>query len=163
MSFYEIVNNPDNFSVNNPEQILTQNLRYLRAGLGQKQQYPSPFSGPITATTLTLTAAILLAGFIQQNPGGACTDTTDTAANLVAYLKQYIQAIASKDFGIQTGFYVDFAIQNQSGANVITLSAGAGVTLGGAITVPVSDMSWCRLTVLNPTVGSESVRIDLLG
>jgi hypothetical protein len=75
----------------------------------------------------------------------------------------HVQAIASKDFGIQPGFYVDFAIQNQSGANVITLAAVAGTILGGAITVPVSDMSWCRLTVLNPTVGSESVRIDLLG
>lgn len=79
-----------------------------------------------TADDLTLTAAQLLGGFIDRDPnGGARTDTTPTAALLIAAI---IQA------GVGNSF--EFTIKNSAdGAETITIGAGTGVTLTGTMTI----------------------------
>lgn len=62
------------------------------------------------------------------------TDTTDTAVNI-------LNAVA----GLDVGEAIVFAISNQS-AQILTIGAGAGVTLVGKGTVPASGFSWFLLT-----------------
>lgn len=62
------------------------------------------------------------------------TDTTDTAANILAALD-----------GLGIGESVVFTISNQA-AQILTLAAGTGVTLAGKGTVPASAFSWFLVT-----------------
>jgi hypothetical protein len=79
-----------------------------------------------TNTDLTYTAAQLAVGIITRDPnGGARTDTTDTAANLITglalsanYQERYCTIVNTAD-----------------AAETITLAGGVGVTLKGTITI----------------------------
>ncbi len=79
-----------------------------------------------TAGNLTLTAAQLLGGLILRDPaGGARTDTTPTAALLIAAITQ-----------AKTGNSFEFTIRNTAGAaETITVAAGSDVTLSGTMTI----------------------------
>ena len=77
----------------------------------------------------TLTAAALLGGQIARTgPTGAFTDTTDTAANIVA-------GIGSPDGEYPSGY--SFVARIKNGTQYTqTLAAGGGVTLPTALTIP---------------------------
>lgn len=79
-----------------------------------------------TADVHTYTAAELLGGLILRDPnGGARSDPTDTAANIIAAM---VQA------GVGDSF--EFTIRNAAdAAETITVTAGTGVTLSGTMTI----------------------------
>jgi hypothetical protein len=79
-----------------------------------------------TAGAHTYTAAELLGGLILRDcAGGARSDPTDTAANIIAAM---VQA------GVGDSF--EFTIRNTSdAAETITVTAGTGVTLSGTMTI----------------------------
>jgi hypothetical protein len=82
--------------------------------------YPLLTVTTVTAgTTATLTAAQLLGGLILHDPTGAGTDTTDTAANIIA---------AMQGAAVGQGFYFDL-VNIADGNETITVAAGTGVTL----------------------------------
>lgn len=100
------------------------------------------------STTATLTAAQLLAGFINSAPGGAITLTLPTAANLVAGCK-----------GCKVGDSFETAIENTSGgANSITLAAG-GATLRGGTTVAQSKSAVLKVLITNVTAAAEAYTV----
>lgn len=87
-----------------------------------------------TAGAGTLTAATLMGGFIvRTGPTAAFTDTTDTAANILAALVPNVNAIA--EYG-QTFlvFYVNLS------SFTATIAAGTNVTLAGTLTVPAGGV-----------------------
>jgi hypothetical protein len=79
-----------------------------------------------TADNHTYTAAELLGGLIIRDPnGGPRFDPTDTAANIIAAIKQA---------GVGNAF--EFTIKNAAdAAETITVTAGTGVTLTGTMTI----------------------------
>lgn len=99
----------------------------------------------------TLTAAALVGGQINRSgPTSAFTDTTDTAANVIAALPGFA-------VGIQ--FYVVF-----KNATIYpqTIAAGAGVTLPGTVLVPgLSESNY--FVTLGGTSGSPTVSFTHVG
>ena len=79
-----------------------------------------------TADNHTYTAAELLGGLILRDPaGGARSDPTDTAANIIAAITQA---------GVGNSF--EFTIKNTAdAAETITVTAGTEVTLSGTMTI----------------------------
>lgn len=79
-----------------------------------------------TAGVATYTAAQLLGGLILRDPAGAArSDVTPTAALIIAAITQA---------GVGNSF--EFTIRNTAdGAETITVTAGAGVTLSGTMTI----------------------------
>jgi hypothetical protein len=75
-----------------------------------------------TVGAMAIPAASLINGLWLRTAGGAQTDTTDTAANIIAALPNP-----------QVGMTFDFTVWNASGG-VNTLGLGAGVTLAAGIT-----------------------------
>lgn len=90
---------------------------------------------PTTLATVgagTYLAAAILSGMILRDPsGGNRTDTTDTAANIIAAI-----AALSVDYG-EFEFYV---INTADAAETITLAGGVGVTLQGIDTIAQNSM-----------------------
>ena len=79
-----------------------------------------------TNTDLTYTAAQLAVGIITRDPnGGARTDTTDIAANLITGL------------GLSANYQERYCtiVNTADAAETITLAGGTGVTLKGTITI----------------------------
>jgi hypothetical protein len=87
-----------------------------------------------TAGAATYTVANIGSGIIQRDPNGASrTDTLPTAALLIAGL-QNLYALT------YTGDSLQFRIDNTAdAAETITLAAGAGMTLQGALTIGQSQ------------------------
>lgn len=110
-----------------------------------------------TAGNVTYTAAQLLGGRITRDPNGAGrTDTTDTAANIVA-------AIASA----AVGDTFDTIVENTAdAAEAITLAAGTGVTLerldGTGATIAQNGSAILRTVLTNVTASSEAVSIYVI-
>jgi len=75
------------------------------------------------AAGVTLTAAQIYGGVISRSAAASVTDTTDTAANIIAAIP-----------GAVVGTVIDLTIQN-SNSGVLTIGAGAGVTLSGTTQV----------------------------
>lgn len=96
-----------------------------------------PVAAAVTATAgTTLTAAQIAGGLIARSgPTAAFTDTTDTAANIIA---------AINSMGAGEGF--DLSIQNTT-ADALTLAAGTGVTLAGTTTVSATSTRRYRVTM----------------
>ncbi len=100
------------------------------------------------STTATLTAAQILAGFINSAPAGAITLTLPTAANMVAGMK-----------GAKVGDSFEVVIENTSGgANSITLAAG-GATLRGGTTVAQNKSAILKGVLTNVTASSEAYTV----
>ena len=116
-----------------------------------------PTTAPAThadAAAVTYTAAELLGGLILRDCNGAGrSDVTPTAAQLVAAVQ-----------GARPGLSFEFSLlNNSSGATTCTVTAGAGVTLSGTMTIAQNNIKrfLCRIT--NATAGSEAVTIYSLG
>lgn len=103
-----------------------------------------------TAGAHTYTAAELLGGMILRDPaGGARSDPTDTAVNIIAAIAQG---------GVGNTF--EFTIRNAADASeTITVTAGVGVTLSGTMTIAQnnSKLFLCVVT------GGTTVTIYSLG
>ena len=107
-----------------------------------------------TAGAKTYTAAELIGGLILRDPNGAArSDVTPSAAALVA---GFAGGIVGSSF--------EFTIRNTAdAAETLTLTAGAGVTLSGTMTIAQNNSKkfLCRLD--NVTPGSEAVTIYSIG
>lgn len=85
-----------------------------------------------TAGAGTLLAAAILSGMILRDPAGNNrTDTTDTAANLIAA----IPALA-----VDYGEFEFFIVNTADAAETITLAGGVGVTLQDIATIAQNSM-----------------------
>ena len=109
---------------------------------------------PATITTAgagTYSAAHLLTGLILRDPnGGARTDTTGTAAEIVAAVTG---AAVNDTFNL-------LVVNTADAAEVITLNGGANVTLVPAtITIAQNEVFTGRVRLTNVTGSSESVVI----
>jgi len=107
-----------------------------------------------TAGARTYTAAELVGGLILRDPAGAGrSDVTPTAAQIVGALTG---AIATSSF--------EFIIRNTAdAAETITLTAGAGVTLSGTMTIAQNNSKRFLAVVTNAGSGTEAVTIYSLG
>jgi hypothetical protein len=125
--------------------------RYL-ASLDQTVRSDSAFPTPeVTlnnAVGQTLTTAQLLAGILlRTGPAGAFSDTTPTAALIVG-------AIPQADINSNRMILV-----RNGGGGLMTLVAGAGVTLQGTTTIASGNARFYLVTVAAKTAGLEAVNI----
>jgi hypothetical protein len=107
-----------------------------------------------TAGARTYTAAELLGGLILRDPaGGNRSDVTPTAAQIVAGFG-----------GCQVGSSFEFTIRNTAdAAETITITAGAGVTLSGTMTIAQNNSKRFLAVMDNITGSAEAVTIYSLG
>jgi len=107
-----------------------------------------------TAGAATLSAAQMVGGMITRDPNGDNrTDTTDTAANIVA-------AIADAIVG--TSF--EFTIKNTAdAAETITVAGGTNVTTSGTMTIAQNYTKRFMVVLTNVTGASEAATIYSLG
>lgn len=100
----------------------------------------------------TLSAAELLGGVIDDDPEGAATWTTDTAANIVAAIPN-----------ARVGLTFDVVLHNDATAasgEVVTLAGGTGVTIAGTaltLTEGTNETGLLRLRLTNVTSTTEAV------
>jgi hypothetical protein len=102
--------------------------------------------------TATLTIAELLTKVIDGTPTAPATYTLPTAALLVAGIPN-----------CKVGDSFAFLVNNKSGANAITVAAGAGGTADGTLTVAVNVVREFRVIVTNVTGSSEAYFVYGLG
>ncbi|MDX9788896.1 MAG: hypothetical protein RBT11_19120 [Desulfobacterales bacterium] len=107
-----------------------------------------------TAGVATYTAANLVGGLILRDPAGAGReDVTPTAAQIVAAVAG---AIVTSSF--------EFTIRNTAdGDETITVTAGAGITLSGTMTIAQNNSKRFLAVVTNATAEAEAVTIYSLG
>lgn len=107
-----------------------------------------------TADANTWTAAELIGGMMLRDPaGGARTDVTPTAAEIVAALPNCV---------VGSSFY--FVIRNTAdAAETITLSGGTNVTISGTATIAQNNSKLFLAVVTNATSGSEAVTVYSIG
>ena len=129
----------------------------LLVGTGASVEPVAPVAQIVTAGAATYVAENLLRGILIRDPSGASrSDVTPSAAQLVA-------AAGSKYGGVKVGMIIPVLIVNcADAAEVITVTVGAGVTLGAtpgtcAIGQNASRMVLFRFT--NVTPASEAVVI----
>lgn len=112
----------------------------------------------ITVTTLadaatTLTPAQVLGGMLIQPAGAARTDTLPTASLLADAVQ-----------GAMVGTAFEFTFRNTaSGANTITVAAGAGGTTSGAMTIAQNNTKRFMVVFTNVTPGSEAYTVYSIG
>lgn len=107
-----------------------------------------------SATGITLTAANMLnAIFVRTGAGAAQTDTSPTAAALVAAAP-----------GIQANTAIYWVYRNGS-SNSVTFAAGSGVTLaaGNTNTIASNNARTFLVVFTNVTAGTEAVTIYSIG
>lgn len=104
----------------------------------------------LTSDDPTLTAAQMVNGVVNISGQTTAQDvTTPSAAALVAALPD-----------AQVGSAFDFALQNaNTSSGAATVVAGAGVTLTGVTTVPITKTQLYKGIVTNATAGAEAVRL----
>ena len=107
-----------------------------------------------TAGVVTYTAAELIGGMILRDPAGASrADVSPTAALIVAGIQ-----------GAVVGSCFEFTIRNDAdAAETITVTAGAGVTLSGTMTIAQSNSKRFLAVCTNVGAGTEAVTIYSLG
>ncbi len=123
-------------------------------GITQTGWFVTTVTTDATAGAKTYTAAELIGGLILRDPaGGSRNDVSPTAALIVA---GFAGGIVGSSF--------EFTIRNTAdAAETITLTAGAGVTLSGTMTIAQNNSKrfLCRLD--NVGSGTEAVTIYSLG
>lgn len=127
----------------------------LTDGLGGRFAFPMRSITQITtAGAATYTAAQFLEGIIDRDPNGAArTDTTPTAANLVADMPN-----------AYVGASYWLIISNAGAATEdLTISAGTGVTLDGTIVIGDGKAQLYLVRFTNVTAASEAVTMYGLG
>jgi hypothetical protein len=107
-----------------------------------------------TAGAVTYTAAELIGGLVLRDPNGASrSDISPTAALIVAGIA-----------GAIVGSSFEFTIRNTAdGDETITLTAGAGVTLSGTMTVKRYHSRLFLAVCTNVGSGTEAVTIYSIG
>lgn len=107
-----------------------------------------------TAGAVTYTAAELVGGLILRDPNGANrSDVTPTAAQIVGAVPA---AIATSSF--------EFIIRNDAdAAETITLTAGAGITLSGTMTIAQNNSKRFLAVITNAGSGTQAVTIYSMG
>jgi hypothetical protein len=102
-------------------------------------------------------ASLLNAVYNRDCNGGARTDTTDTAANILA-------AIRSGAVAPVAGTCFIWYVRNISGAaNTLTIAGGTGVTVTGTATVAQSNIRTFLGVVTNATKSSAAITLYSLG
>lgn len=96
----------------------------------------------------TLTAAQMLGSVLLRSGAAGVTDTTLTAAQLVAALP-----------GVAVGDTAAWQVRNNN-TGTLTIGAGAGVTLEGTTTIPTVNFREYRIRFTNVTAGAEAVTIS---
>lgn len=99
------------------------------------------------AAGVTLTTAQMLGGILDRSGAAAVTDTTPTAAALVAAMP-----------GAEVGTSFELMLANNNTAT-LTLAAGAGVTLAGVTTVAATMVRRYFGICTNVTGGSEALTL----
>ena len=122
MSGYQIPNNqPTYFNVVDPVNVLESQIQLANSTIVIPLQ-PTTISGAAT----TITADQLLNGNIERGAGGA-TDTTATAAQILAALRARVAKINNQATAtIPNGTRFSFVLRNTTGG-VYTLALGANV------------------------------------
>ncbi|MEW6263378.1 MAG: hypothetical protein AB1641_09890 [Thermodesulfobacteriota bacterium] len=107
-----------------------------------------------TAGAVTYTAAELIGGLVLRDPnGGDRSDVTPTAALIVAGIA-----------GAVVGSSFEFTIRNTAdAAETITITAGAGVTLSGTMTVAQNYSRRLLAVCTDVGSGTEAVTVYSLG
>jgi hypothetical protein len=95
----------------------------------------------------TLTTLQMLSGILLRSGAAGVSDTTPTAAALVAALTN-----------AAVGDTVDLLIRNNN-TGTLTIVAGSGVTLEGTTTIATVNTRRYALEFTNVTVGSEAVTL----
>jgi len=125
MSFYNIVENPAKFSVNNPLVVLTQETKLANSSI------VIPSSSTIDGLSTIITDYLMLNNYIIRNPGDN-DDRTDTATNILKALKNKLISINPTFNGsFPNGTRFSFSIFNNTGVRY-TLNEGTGVTYGNS-------------------------------
>ena len=96
--------------------------------LGALNEMQASYQSVASASAATLAAANLLGGILVRSGGAALTDTTDTAANIIAALPN---ARVGQTF---------LLIVANLNSGTLTLAGGTGVTLSGTTTVATVAM-----------------------
>lgn len=110
--------------------------------------FPTPEVTLNNATGQTLTAPQLLAGLLlRTGPVGAFSDTTPAASAIVA-------AIMRADIGSNRRIII-----RNGGGGLMTMLAGASVTLAGTTTIASGNAREYLVTVTAKTPGAEAVRV----
>lgn len=129
---------------NTTESALTQLAHFFATRLGVHDVAPTVVT---TAAAVTYTAASFAAGLIKRDPNGAArADVTPTAAQIIAALsmtQDYQQRIVTLH-------------NNADAAETITLTAGTGVTLKGAITCEQNCV--IRLAIVRTSSTTVAIR-----
>jgi hypothetical protein len=121
---------------------------------GVENTFVTTASTITTAGAGTLTTAQMLGGLILRDPaGGNRTDTTPTAAALVA-------AIGGVKNG--TSFYLVYR-NTADAAETITVAGGTGVTISGTATIAQNNTKIFLVRVDEVTSGSEAVTVYSVG
>jgi len=158
MSYYEIPQNPGNFSMINPKNLINENIKYIKQGFNQKSEV---ILSSYTGTTIA--AKDMIAGWIIREPTGAVNDYSDTALNIYSSIGKILTSSSNGDFGIKPGFNFDYAIYNE-GLGTITYQSGDSDVIFGAATtfsIPAGTVSWFRASVTS-TTGPTEIYINQL-
>lgn len=111
--------------------------------------HTEPLTAEATAAGVTYTVAQFLGGVINRSgPAGVFSDTTPTAALIVAAIP-----------GCEVGSGCEIYIRNTT-ANLLTMLAGAGVTLTGTTTVAATQTRLYKVRVTNIGAGTEAVTVQ---
>lgn len=110
--------------------------------------YKQPLGGDNTAAGVTIPAGSFLSAlFTRSGPGAPFSDTTPTAAAIVATIP-----------GCEVGSGCDLYYRNTSGVTM-TLVAGAGITLVGTTTVAAGQTRLYKIIATNVGAGTEAVTV----
>lgn len=121
----------------------------IAAALRALQQTPAIGVNAISnAAGVTLTAAQMVAGTILRSGAAGVSDTTATAAGLVAAFP-----------GCAVGTVRILRIRNNN-TGTLTILAGAGVTLEGTTTIPTVNTRDYAIRFTNVTPGAEAVTLS---
>ena len=100
----------------------------------------------ISTAAITITGAQLMQGFILRNPGGAATDTLDSAANIVAAISAGLGGV-----GISNGLTWRVRwIVTTANATTVQATANTGVTVNRG-SISASSAKEFLFTIVNGT------------
>lgn len=102
-------------------------------------------------------AQIINAIYNRDTNGGARTDTTDTAANILAAIR--VGGVAPV---VGTSFIL-YVRNTAAAANTLTLAGGTGVTIVGTATVAQNNIRAFLGVVTNATKSSAAISLYSLG
>lgn len=130
-------------------------LRGLQAAADKGAINKTTFNTLANAAGQTLTVAQMLQGILDRSGAVAVSDTTPTAAALVAAMN----AASAAGAPVLAGDVVHFQIRNRN-TGTLTLLAGTGVTLEGTTTVPTVNTRKYAIRFTNVTAGAEAVTVS---